>query len=91
MKTFADFLTEAKTRKSNYAKVYAAKVAAERERQQKYVQSHKDRIKQNLQKHQEAEARRKEEEEENKEYIKHIDNLKSEIRDKVKKEYGIRD
>ena len=91
MKTFADFILEAKQSKSDYSKVYAAKVAAVRERQNNFVKSQKEKIQQRLQRQQEAENRKKEEEKENQEYIKHIKDLKKEIKRDVKKEYGIND
>ena len=91
MKTFADFIAEAKKSKSDYSKVYAAKVAAVRDRQNNFVKTQKDKIQQQLQRRQEAENRKKEEEKENQEYISHIKDLKKEIKREVKKEYGIND
>ncbi len=91
MKTFADFIAEAKKNKSDYSKIYAAKVAAVRERQNNFVNSQKQRTKQHLEREQEAKNRKKEEEEENQEYIKHIKDLKKEIKREVKREYGIDD
>lgn len=95
MKTFADFLIEAKTksksRKSDYDRVYAEKVAAARDRQSNYVKSHKERTQQRIQQQQQAENRKKEEEKENQEYISHIKDLKKEIKREVKREYGIKD
>ena len=83
MKTFADFLVEAK--KTAYAKVYAAKVSNVRQRQDDYVRAHKDKIKQKIQKQVEAADRKKEEENENQEYISQIEGLKKEIRKEIKK------
>ena len=45
MKTFADFIAEAKKSKSDYSKVYAAKVSDARERQQNRVNSYKEKTK----------------------------------------------
>ncbi len=93
MKTFADFIIEAKkqTEKPDYNQVYADKVASVRERHNDYIKSHRDRLRQNLERRQEAENRKKEEEKENQEYIQHIKGLKKEIRQQVKREYGIKD
>jgi hypothetical protein len=90
MKTFADFIAEAKKSKSDYSKVYAAKVSDARERQQKHVQSHKDKIHQHLEKEKQEAERKEEEEKENQEYIKHIDSLKKEIKDDMKRQYNIK-
>ena len=65
MKTFADFIAEAKKSKSDYSKSYAAKVSAVRDRQHNFVKAQKDRTQQQLQRRQEAENRKKEEEKEN--------------------------
>jgi len=93
MKTFADFLIEAKSKSksSDYNKVYAAKVSAVRERQNNFVKSQKEKIQKHLQRQQDAENRKKEEEKENQEYISHIKDLKKEIKGEVKREYGIDD
>ena len=91
MKTFADFLIEAKKNKSDYSKVYAAKVSAARESQQNRVNSYREKKRQRIQAQQEAENRKKEEEQENQEYISHIKDLKKEIKREVKREYGIKD
>ena len=95
MKRFIDFLSEAtskkKSRSSDYKKSYAEKVASVRDNQRRKAEEYKDRVHQIHQKRQEVESRNKEEEKENQEYIKHIDNLKKEIKSQVKKEYGIKD
>ncbi len=93
MKTFADFIVEAKkqTKKPDYKQVYADKVASVRERHNDYIKSHKDRVRRSLEKRQEAENRKKEEEKENQEYISHIEGIKKEIKQQVKREYGIKD
>ena len=92
MKTFADFITEAKKQveKPNYSEKYAKKVEALKTRQSEYAKAHKDRLQQKMQKRKEIEDRNKEEEKENQEYISHIDNLKKEIRREIKNEYGIK-
>jgi len=95
MKRFIDFLSEAtskkKSRSDNYKKSYAEKVASVRDNQRRNAEEYKDRVHQMHQKREEIESRNKEEEQENKEYIKHIDDLKKEIKSQVKKEYGIED
>jgi len=83
MKTFNSFLEEAK---KNYNKVYAGKLEAAKRQQMDHFRKHKERF----QKQKEEEQNRKEEERENDEYIKHIDNLRAEIKKEVKKEYGIK-
>ncbi len=90
MKTFADFIAEAKKNKSDYSKTYAAKVSAARESQQKHIQSHRDKVNQHLEKERESSERKEEEEKENQEYIKHIDDLKKEIKAELKQKYGIK-
>jgi hypothetical protein len=93
MKTFAQFLQELEEAKS-YRKVYAAKVAAARQRQSDDIENRKKKFmkqKQQEQEKKEHEEEQKREEGEHKEYIKHVDKLKNDIRQEIKQEYGIKD
>jgi len=93
MKTFAQSLQELEEAKS-YKKVYAAKVAAARQRQSDDIENRKKRFAQQRESEQhrkEEEAEQKREEEEHKEYVKHVDQLRKDIRHEIKQEYGIKD
>ena len=93
MKTFAEFLQQLEESKS-YRKVYAAKVQAARKRQSDDIENRKNRFlqqRESEQKRKEEEAEQHREEEEHKEYVKHVDQLKNDIRQEIKREYGIKD
>ena len=92
MKTFAQFiqtLVESK-RKSKHdgdKKKYQSKRELAMQRQRENLEDRK----QKLQKQREEEQHRQEEERENDEYIKHVENLRAEIKKEIKDKHGIED
>jgi uncharacterized FlaG/YvyC family protein len=93
MKTFAQFLQQLEEAKS-YRKVYASKVAAARQRQSDDIENRKKRFMKQREQEQEKkehDAEQKREEDEHKEYVKHVDRLRNDIRQEIKQEYGIKD
>jgi len=87
MKTFIDFLLEAQSKKPNYSKQYSEKALSARDRQKQYVEAQREKVNKRLEQQQEAERRKEEEEEENQEYIRHVDQLKKDIKKDIEKEY----